>query len=158
MMPLMMNLKKILELNHLEKNYLMKNDRQNVPWVGDGGVLGVSLSIVSLVDDKNSKVAGNDGIWSDIGSSDGLDSVSDVELCPQSLWRNLCHGCKVGEKVRVFLLHLVFTFRGELRTPPRVTVYFDNQNMTLLQMLDLTVHDLDWFFDEVQFVVNLDLI
>ncbi|GKG35165.1 hypothetical protein Tco_0440319, partial [Tanacetum coccineum] len=30
MVPLMMNLKKNLELNHLEKNNLMKNDRQNV--------------------------------------------------------------------------------------------------------------------------------
>ncbi|GJQ90784.1 hypothetical protein Tco_0916507 [Tanacetum coccineum] len=28
--------------------------------------------------------------------------------------------------------------------------------MTLLQTLDLTVHDLDRFFDEIQFVVNLD--
>ncbi|GKC90248.1 hypothetical protein Tco_1150897, partial [Tanacetum coccineum] len=46
----------------------------------------------------------------------------------------------------------------ELRTPPRVLAYFDNQNTTLLQMLDLTVHDLDRFFDEVQFVVNLDFI
>nr|GFC92993.1 hypothetical protein [Tanacetum cinerariifolium] len=30
LMPLMMNLKKNLELNHLEKKNLMKNDRQNV--------------------------------------------------------------------------------------------------------------------------------
>ncbi|GKG25797.1 hypothetical protein Tco_0398943, partial [Tanacetum coccineum] len=49
-----------------------------VPWVGDGVVLGVSLSVVSLVDDKNGEVAGNDGIWSDDGSLDGSDSVSDT--------------------------------------------------------------------------------
>ncbi|GJT07971.1 hypothetical protein Tco_0842433 [Tanacetum coccineum] len=48
--------------------------------------------------------------------------------------------------------------RGELRTPPRVPAYFDNRNTTLLQTLDLTVYDLDRFFDEVQFVVNLDFI
>ncbi|GKC50497.1 hypothetical protein Tco_1073242 [Tanacetum coccineum] len=67
------------------------------------------------------------------------------KLCPQSLGRNLCCGCRVGEKVRVFLLHLVFTLPGELRTPLRVPVYFDYRNATLLQTLDLTVYDLDRF-------------
>ncbi|GKB36761.1 hypothetical protein Tco_0881703 [Tanacetum coccineum] len=43
----------------------------------------------------------------------------------------------------IFILHLVFTFPDELRTPLRVPAYFDNRNMTLLQTLDLTVHDLD---------------
>nr|GEU29806.1 hypothetical protein [Tanacetum cinerariifolium] len=33
-----------------------------------------------------------------------------------------------------------------------------NRNTTLLQTLDLAVHDLDRFFDEVQFVVTLDFI
>nr|GFB50347.1 hypothetical protein [Tanacetum cinerariifolium] len=33
--------------------------------VGDGGVSGVSLSMVSSSDDKNSKTAGNGGMWSD---------------------------------------------------------------------------------------------
>nr|GEV70360.1 putative reverse transcriptase domain-containing protein [Tanacetum cinerariifolium] len=40
----------------------------------------------------------------------------------------------------------------------RVLAYLHNWNATLHQMLDLTVHDLDKFFDEVQFVVNLDLV
>ncbi|GJY09500.1 reverse transcriptase domain-containing protein [Tanacetum coccineum] len=35
---------------------------KGVPWVGDGGVSGVSLSVVSLVDDKNGEIAGNDGL------------------------------------------------------------------------------------------------
>ncbi|GJS90425.1 hypothetical protein Tco_0773061 [Tanacetum coccineum] len=75
-MPQMMNLKKNLKLNHLKKNNLMKNDRQNVsqqaaeqvisvkgmPWVGDGGVSGVSLFVVSSADDRNSEVTGNGGI------------------------------------------------------------------------------------------------
>ncbi|GKE64219.1 hypothetical protein Tco_1518380, partial [Tanacetum coccineum] len=46
----------------------------------------------------------------------------------------------------------------ELRTSPGVPTYFDNRNTTLLQTLDLTVHDLDRFFYEVEFVVNLDFI
>nr|GFD04954.1 hypothetical protein [Tanacetum cinerariifolium] len=49
-----------------------------VPWVGDGGVSGVSLSEESLADDRNGEVAGNGGIRSDDGSSDGSGSVSDV--------------------------------------------------------------------------------
>nr|GFA02455.1 hypothetical protein [Tanacetum cinerariifolium] len=91
-MPLMMNLKKNLELNHLEKNNLMKNDRHNVSqqaaeqvisvkgvtWVGDGGVSGVSLSVVSSTDDKNGKTTGNGSIWPDDGSSDGPNSVLDT--------------------------------------------------------------------------------
>nr|GEY57921.1 glutamyl-tRNA(Gln) amidotransferase subunit C, chloroplastic/mitochondrial [Tanacetum cinerariifolium] len=80
------------------------------------------------------------------------------KLCPQSLGRNLCSGCRVGEKVRVFLLHLVFTLSGKLMTPPRVPANSDNQNTTLLQTLDLTVHDLDRFFNEVQFDINLDFL
>nr|GEY94403.1 hypothetical protein [Tanacetum cinerariifolium] len=52
---------------------------KGVPWVGDGGVSGVSLSVVSSSDDKNGEVAGNGGIWSDDGSLDGSDSVSDAD-------------------------------------------------------------------------------
>nr|GEZ22847.1 hypothetical protein [Tanacetum cinerariifolium] len=51
---------------------------KGVPWVGDGGVSGVSLSVVSSADDKNDETAGNGGIWPDHGSSDGSDSVSDA--------------------------------------------------------------------------------
>ncbi|GKD04456.1 hypothetical protein Tco_1179430 [Tanacetum coccineum] len=51
---------------------------KGVPWVGDGGVSGVSLSVVSSADDKNGEVAGNGGIWSDDGSSNGSDSESDA--------------------------------------------------------------------------------
>nr|GFC62982.1 hypothetical protein [Tanacetum cinerariifolium] len=47
---------------------------KGVSWVGDGGVFGVSLSVVSSFDDKNGETAGNGGIWPD----DGSDSVSDA--------------------------------------------------------------------------------
>ncbi|GKA03250.1 hypothetical protein Tco_0676031 [Tanacetum coccineum] len=40
----------------------------------------------------------------------------------------------------------------------RVPAYLDNQNTTLFQTLDLTVHDLDRFFNEVDFVIDLDFI
>ncbi|GKB48497.1 hypothetical protein Tco_0899250 [Tanacetum coccineum] len=51
---------------------------KGVPWVGDGGISGVSLSVVSSSDDKNGEIVGNGGIWSDYGSSDGSDSESDA--------------------------------------------------------------------------------
>nr|GEW22980.1 hypothetical protein [Tanacetum cinerariifolium] len=81
MMPLMMNLKKNLELNHLEKSYLWVEAIilvKRVPWVGDGGVSCVSLFVVSSADDKNGEVAGNGGVWSDDGSLDRPDSASDA--------------------------------------------------------------------------------
>ncbi|GJS05234.1 zinc finger BED domain-containing protein RICESLEEPER 2-like protein [Tanacetum coccineum] len=56
------------------------------------------------------------------------------------------------------MLNLAKIELGELRTSPRVPAHFDYRNMTLLQTLDLTVHNLDGFFNEIQFVVNLDLV
>nr|GEZ09593.1 putative reverse transcriptase domain-containing protein [Tanacetum cinerariifolium] len=82
----------------------------------------------------------------------------DEELCPQSSGRGIYHWCRIWEKMRVLLLHLVFTLPGELRTSPVVPTHFDDRNTTLLQTLDFTIHDLDGFFNEVQFVVNLDFI
>nr|GFB21469.1 hypothetical protein [Tanacetum cinerariifolium] len=49
-----------------------------VSWVGDGGVSGVSLFVVSSLYDKNGEIAGSGGIWPDDGSSYGSDSASDV--------------------------------------------------------------------------------
>ncbi|GJX53645.1 hypothetical protein Tco_0282014 [Tanacetum coccineum] len=46
----------------------------------------------------------------------------------------------------------------ELKTSPRVLTHFNTWNTTLLQTLDLTVHDLDRFFNEVELVVDLDFI
>ncbi|GJW40022.1 hypothetical protein Tco_0065867 [Tanacetum coccineum] len=60
--------------------------------------------------------------------------------------------------MRVLLLHLIFTLSSELRTSPRVPAELDNRNMALLQTFDLMVHDLDRFFDEVEFVIDLDFI
>ncbi|GJV38840.1 RNA-directed DNA polymerase, eukaryota [Tanacetum coccineum] len=72
---------------------------KGVAWVGDGGVSGVSLSVVSSFDDKNGKVAGNGGIWSDDGSSDGSDSESDAgDVSLSSGWSN--HWCGVRNSGR----------------------------------------------------------
>nr|GFD62266.1 hypothetical protein [Tanacetum cinerariifolium] len=54
------------------------NSVKSVSWVGDGGVSGVSLSVVSSSDDKKGEIAGSGGIWPDAGSSDGSDSASDA--------------------------------------------------------------------------------
>nr|GEY50577.1 putative reverse transcriptase domain-containing protein [Tanacetum cinerariifolium] len=53
---------------------------------------------------------------------------------------------------------VMFGSFGLHRTSPGVPAHFDNRSTTLLQTLDLTVHDLDGFFNAVQFVVNLDFI
>nr|GEV49004.1 integrator complex subunit 11 [Tanacetum cinerariifolium] len=58
--------------------------------------------------------------------------------------------------MRVLFLHLVFTLPRKLRTSLGVPMYFDDQDTTLLQTFDLTVHDLDRFFDEVEFFIDLD--
>ncbi|GKC74111.1 hypothetical protein Tco_1119994, partial [Tanacetum coccineum] len=51
---------------------------KGLPWVGDGGVSGISLSVVSSANDKNGEIAGNDGIWSNDGSSYRSDSALDA--------------------------------------------------------------------------------
>ncbi|GJZ45701.1 hypothetical protein Tco_0593297, partial [Tanacetum coccineum] len=38
---------------------------------------------------------------------------------------------------------IISPLNGELKTSPGVPAYFDNRNTTLLQTLDLTVHNLD---------------
>nr|GEY31707.1 hypothetical protein [Tanacetum cinerariifolium] len=51
---------------------------KGVPWVGNGGISGVSLSVVSSSNDKNGETVGNGGMWSDDGSSNRSDSISDA--------------------------------------------------------------------------------
>ncbi|GJT99073.1 hypothetical protein Tco_1094591 [Tanacetum coccineum] len=80
------------------------------------------------------------------------------EPCPQGLRHSICHGCIIWEKMRILLSHLIFTLPGKDRTSLRVPAYLDNRNTALLKTFDLPVHDLDGFFNEVEFVVDLDLI
>ncbi|GJZ53836.1 hypothetical protein Tco_0608721, partial [Tanacetum coccineum] len=43
-------------------------------------------------------------------------------------------------------------------TSPRVPSDFDNWNAALLQPLDLTIHNFYWFFNEVEFIVNVNFL
>ncbi|GKD75002.1 hypothetical protein Tco_1333284, partial [Tanacetum coccineum] len=94
MMPLMTNLKKNDQQNVSQQDdngptlflaFIMCDlwveaviSVKGIPWVGDDGVSGVSLSLVLSSDDKNGEVAGNGGIWSDDGSSGRSESESDA--------------------------------------------------------------------------------
>ncbi|GJV04507.1 putative reverse transcriptase domain-containing protein [Tanacetum coccineum] len=80
------------------------------------------------------------------------------ELCPQSLRRSIRRRFRISKKDAGTFLHLVFTLLRKLTTSSRVPTYLENQNTALLQTLDLTVHDLDSFFNEVKFFVDLDFI
>nr|GFA58054.1 hypothetical protein [Tanacetum cinerariifolium] len=51
-----------------------------VPWVGDGGVSGISLPAESSVDERNGEVAGSGETSSDPSSDDLPDSSSDHSL------------------------------------------------------------------------------
>ncbi|GJW38320.1 hypothetical protein Tco_0064165 [Tanacetum coccineum] len=55
-------------------------------------------------------------------------------------------------------LDFIQRFSSELRTSLGVPTYFNNRDATLLQTLDLAVHDLDRFFNEMKFFVDLDFI
>nr|GEV95110.1 reverse transcriptase domain-containing protein [Tanacetum cinerariifolium] len=77
------------------------------------------------------------------------------ELCPQSSRRSIQRRYRISKKVRIFLLHLIFTLPCELKTSPRVPMYLNNRNATLLQIFDLTVYSFDGFFTELEFVIDL---
>ncbi|GKC31398.1 hypothetical protein Tco_1038692 [Tanacetum coccineum] len=48
----------------------------SVPWVGDGGVSGISLFEESLVDERNKEVAGSGGDGGIVGETIGIGVVS----------------------------------------------------------------------------------
>ena len=60
--------------------------------------------------------------------------------------------------MRIFQFHLIlvlpFEFRSSLGVPTNL-LYWD---ATLFRLLDLTVHDLYWFFHEAEALVDLDLV
>ncbi|GJU46065.1 hypothetical protein Tco_1482351 [Tanacetum coccineum] len=76
-----------------------------------------------------------------------------------SIWshKNWEHA-RVGEKMRILLLHLIVSFLSELRTSPRVPMHFNNWDMALLKTFDLMIHDFDRLFNEMELVINLDSI
>ncbi|GKA56028.1 mutator type transposase [Tanacetum coccineum] len=57
----------------------------------------------------------------------------------------------VREKVRVFASKLIFSFPSEFSTYPRIPSYFNDQDATLLQFLDLSIHD---FYCLIQYAIG----
>ncbi|GJT90458.1 hypothetical protein Tco_1079303, partial [Tanacetum coccineum] len=57
--------------------------------------------------------------------------------------------------MRIFLPELVFMFPGILSSLPRVPTNFENWKAALLQPLDFTIHNFYWFFNKVEFIVNV---
>ncbi|GKB44815.1 hypothetical protein Tco_0889757 [Tanacetum coccineum] len=89
----------------------------------------------------------------------GCDILSPLkELCPQSLRRSSRCGCRVSEQMRVLLLHLVFAFPGILGTSFRIPTDLHDWNATLLQTLNFAVHNLNWFFNEMELFINVDFV
>ncbi|GJV13193.1 hypothetical protein Tco_1354734 [Tanacetum coccineum] len=80
------------------------------------------------------------------------------EICPQSSSRGTCRRYGFSEKMRIFLLKLVFAFLSKFGTSPRIPAYLNDWDTALLQTFDFTVHDLDGFFNEVELVIDLDFI
>ncbi|GJV80728.1 hypothetical protein Tco_1516598 [Tanacetum coccineum] len=78
-------------LTNVVVSYLAPSNRECVANSCNGGESGLSLSVVSSANDKNVKIAGNGGMWSDDGSSDGSDlnqmqlQVSNQEMLVYSL-------------------------------------------------------------------------
>ena len=60
--------------------------------------------------------------------------------------------------MRVFQFHLILTLPSVFRSSLGVPADLHNRDTTLLRLLDLTVHDLYWFFHEVEALVDLDLV
>ena len=60
--------------------------------------------------------------------------------------------------MRVFQLHLILAFPSEFRSSLGVPTNFHNRDAALFRLLDLSVHDLYWFFNKVEALVDLDLI
>ena len=60
--------------------------------------------------------------------------------------------------MRIFQFHLILTLPSEFRSSLGVPANLHYRDTTLLRLLDLSVHDLYWFFHEVEALVDLDLV
>nr|GEU85019.1 hypothetical protein [Tanacetum cinerariifolium] len=76
------------------------------------------------------------------------------KLCPQSLRR----GRRVNKKMRVLLLHLVFTFPSKLGPSSRIPTDLHDWNSALLYPLNFLIHNFDGFLNETELVIDLDLL
>ncbi|GJV00533.1 hypothetical protein Tco_1329803 [Tanacetum coccineum] len=64
----------------------------------------------------------------------------------------------ICEQVRVFALELVLTFSRVFWTSTCIPTDFNDRYTASLKLLDLTVHYLYGFINEVEFVVELDFL
>ncbi|GKF63246.1 hypothetical protein Tco_0186694, partial [Tanacetum coccineum] len=60
------------------------------------------------------------------------------------------------EKEWVFASELIFPFPGELKASPGIPSYLDDWDVTLFKLFDLSVYNLYWFLDEMEFIINLN--
>ena len=59
----------------------------------------------------------------------------------------------MGEKVRIYKLHLKFSFPIETGISSRIPANFHDRNSTLIRLIDLSVHNLCWFLHEIKLIV-----
>ena len=60
--------------------------------------------------------------------------------------------------MRIFQFHLILTLPSEFRSSLGIPANLHYRDTALLRSLDLSVHDLYWFFHEVEALVDLDLV
>ena len=60
--------------------------------------------------------------------------------------------------MRIFQFHLILMLPREFWSSLGVPANLHYRDMTLFCLLDLSVHDLYWFFHEVEALVDLDLV
>ncbi|KAL4573799.1 hypothetical protein LXL04_020616 [Taraxacum kok-saghyz] len=65
--------------------------------------------------------------------------------------------CEKCVAVRVLLFHLILALPGKLWSVLSAPSNLHDRDSTLFQPFDFLIHDLNWFFHEVQFFVDLDL-
>ncbi|KAL4590678.1 hypothetical protein LXL04_003618 [Taraxacum kok-saghyz] len=64
---------------------------------------------------------------------------------------------RVSEKMRVLSFHLILALPGKLWSALGAPSNLHDRDSTLLQPFDFPIHDLNWFFHEVEFFVDLGL-
>ncbi|GJX77992.1 hypothetical protein Tco_0324803 [Tanacetum coccineum] len=69
-----------------------------------------------------------------------------------------CRRLRRCEQVGIFSLELVLTFPRVFWTSTCIPTDFNDRYTASLELLDLSVHNLYWFFNEIEFVVKLDFL
>ncbi|KAL4568082.1 hypothetical protein LXL04_023683 [Taraxacum kok-saghyz] len=78
-------------------------------------------------------------------------SAPRLQLCEFQYYQNCYRFCHSAPALRNPVVS------GELGSALSTPSHFHNGNSTPLQSLDIPIHDLNWFFHKVEFLVDLDL-